>query len=257
MPRLAASVAAFVVIAFGIGFNMVRYPIVWDLVGATSDFSQSRESEQPETAVEPSASAPPETTPEPQNSWRTAQLDYASEEFQAAPPREEDAADPIVGDVHHGTWGEGNEEDEAAGIAVQGIVANDMDLSRQATPWQKPAYRTSSSPTEELVSAAAGQCDERGCRLPMSTQWGAHAAYPAAGDPQEPTAELKSRGRLVPVTPPKSQAASPEPVGAEPPIRLLPPVGQTDRTATGGDLPGSDGGPVPFYPSTGIEAAAL
>ncbi len=242
MPRLAASVAAFMVIAFGIGFNMVRYPIVWDLVGATSDLSQPSESSRSEAAAEPSAPAPPDAMPEPQESWRTARAGY--------PPQD----DPIGGTAYRSAWGE--EDDKTVDVAAHDIAAHEADLPQQDTSGQEPAYQASPPRIDSSMPPKTEQCESDGCRLPTSMGLGSHTAYPPAADLQEAPAESGSRGRLVPVTRPDSPAGPSEPAGPEPRIRMLPPLGQTDRTAADLGVPQSHGGPVPFYPSTGSEEAA-
>ena len=37
MPRSAATIFGLALVAFSIGFNTVRYPIVWDMVGPASE----------------------------------------------------------------------------------------------------------------------------------------------------------------------------------------------------------------------------
>ena len=46
MPRIAANIAAFVLIATSIGLNVWRYPAVWEMVGGTPHLSQAGQSEQ-------------------------------------------------------------------------------------------------------------------------------------------------------------------------------------------------------------------
>lgn len=48
MPRPAAIILGSVLVAFSIGFNMVRYPMVWEMVGPV----QASESAQPEVVQE-------------------------------------------------------------------------------------------------------------------------------------------------------------------------------------------------------------
>ncbi len=60
MPRIAASVGALVLIVFSIGFNISRYPKVWEMVGATSHLPQSAETSQALAVIEPAADSVPE-----------------------------------------------------------------------------------------------------------------------------------------------------------------------------------------------------
>jgi hypothetical protein len=55
MVRISANIAAFALIALSIGFNMWRYPAVWDMVGGSPCLSLASESAQPEATAEPSA----------------------------------------------------------------------------------------------------------------------------------------------------------------------------------------------------------
>ena len=50
MPRIAAAFGAVATVAFCIGFNINRYPVVWEMLAAADRASQSGESSQPEAA---------------------------------------------------------------------------------------------------------------------------------------------------------------------------------------------------------------
>jgi len=52
MARIAANVAAFVLIATSIGLNMWRYPAVWEMIGGAPYLSQADQSEQPVLTVQ-------------------------------------------------------------------------------------------------------------------------------------------------------------------------------------------------------------
>ena len=58
MPRIAAAILVFVLIIFSIGLNISRYPMVWEMVGATGDLSQSEETALPETATQTAETEP-------------------------------------------------------------------------------------------------------------------------------------------------------------------------------------------------------
>ncbi len=59
MVRISANIAAFALIALSIGFNMWRYPAVWDMVGGSPCISLANESAQPEATAQPKPSAAP------------------------------------------------------------------------------------------------------------------------------------------------------------------------------------------------------
>jgi hypothetical protein len=60
MPRFAATILGLVLVAFSIGFNTVRYPVVWEMVNP----ARANETVQPATVTQPAepeslAPAPP------------------------------------------------------------------------------------------------------------------------------------------------------------------------------------------------------
>lgn len=59
MPRIAAAVGVFALIAFSIGFNLARYPVVWEMVGVVPQLSQPSQPRHPAAAAEPSAGTEP------------------------------------------------------------------------------------------------------------------------------------------------------------------------------------------------------
>lgn len=59
MARISANIAAFVLIALSIGFNMWQYPAVWDMVGGSPCLSLASESVQPEAMAKPKPSSAP------------------------------------------------------------------------------------------------------------------------------------------------------------------------------------------------------
>jgi hypothetical protein len=52
MPRIAAAIAVFVLISFSIGLNISRYPMVWEMVGASGDLSQPEETASLQTTTQ-------------------------------------------------------------------------------------------------------------------------------------------------------------------------------------------------------------
>ena len=60
MPRIAASVGIFALIAFAIGFNVARYPRVWEMVGHSPSLAQANQPSQPEPGSESATAQSPE-----------------------------------------------------------------------------------------------------------------------------------------------------------------------------------------------------
>jgi len=63
MPRIAAVVCTLALIVASIGFNIRRYPVVWQMVGPSSPLPQSRHSAQPIAAAESTTAAPHSDAP--------------------------------------------------------------------------------------------------------------------------------------------------------------------------------------------------
>ncbi len=59
MAKISANVAAFALIALSIGFNIWRYPVVWDMVARSPCLSQSNQSAPSAAMTEPNKSTAP------------------------------------------------------------------------------------------------------------------------------------------------------------------------------------------------------
>jgi hypothetical protein len=59
MPRFAATILGLVLVAFSIGFNTLRYPVVWEMVNP----ARASESAQPATVTQPEKPESPAPTP--------------------------------------------------------------------------------------------------------------------------------------------------------------------------------------------------
>jgi len=77
MPRIAAVLLAFAVIACSIGFNVARYSRVWEMVGASPDLPQSGESSQSATAMEPAADRQSPASAESSAPWQPIPVEPA------------------------------------------------------------------------------------------------------------------------------------------------------------------------------------
>lgn len=101
MPRIAATVLSFVLIAFSIGFNMVRYPVVWEMVGPPSGSALSEDPSQPDDSADEPAddhaaaeASPAEQSSDPLPGFQ-AWADSGGEDALEGPaPREPDRYTP-------------------------------------------------------------------------------------------------------------------------------------------------------------------
>ena len=80
MPKMAAMLLGLALVAFSIGFNTARYPIVWGMVGPGG---------QPAAASEPASRAPPQPDqPENPPTAEPQQPSPTAEPQQPSPPAE-------------------------------------------------------------------------------------------------------------------------------------------------------------------------
>ncbi len=70
MPRIAAAAGVLTLIVFSIGFNIARYPTVWDMVDPMSHLPQPAKSAPSIAMAESSADAQPEAAVQPTASWQ-------------------------------------------------------------------------------------------------------------------------------------------------------------------------------------------
>ena len=67
MPRSAATILGLMLVAFSIGFNTVRYPVVWEMVSParTSESAQPAAASRPAEPENPAPATPPSHTAKP------------------------------------------------------------------------------------------------------------------------------------------------------------------------------------------------
>jgi hypothetical protein len=167
MPRSVATLLGIALAAFSIGFNTVRYPMVWEMVGPAA---------------------------------------------------------------------------RAGGSAESAIASQSAQPERPATHPPMPPPQKPAKPIEVVSTAATGKAVDS--VRPAETK-PTVAAGPAA-------AETVARKPLVPVTPVMLAIAGDKKPGGEA-IRRLPPVDRPGPNVIGGAQAWSPGGPIPVYPTTGIE----
>jgi len=79
MPRIAASIGVIALIAFSIGFNMARYPRVWEMVGGPLPLMQSEKSLPSQATTEPASAPQTATAARPNIVWQTAPIALAED----------------------------------------------------------------------------------------------------------------------------------------------------------------------------------
>ena len=173
MPRIAASVGVFALIVFSIGFNMARYPRVWEMVGGPSQLSQPGQSLQPGATTEPVSVPQAETAEQPTTSWQTTRIALADD---VLPPPEEVAAAPkyasLAGQID--TFGE-----SGSGKALVPVTPPDVemysDLEQDAADPSGLGPEVTRLPTiDRAGSADAGRLASRSAQMPIPD-------YPSTG----------------------------------------------------------------------------
>ena len=93
MPRIAAALAVFATATFCIGFNIVRYPVVWEKLALSGSFCQTDDSVEPETA-EPIADYSTDSDSDSWIEWDEDSDDQLVVASIAGPADEDESASP-------------------------------------------------------------------------------------------------------------------------------------------------------------------
>ena len=262
MPRIAAALAVVATLAFCIGFNVARYPAVWEMAATSGQVSRSDEPVQ-STAFPQLAHAgqsqpgvEPQTTPEPSpdSEWKTSWGSTPVEPIASYPGDAEGDASP--------GWTEG--------APVVAAIANPMDAADvsgyQAEPSDPPPALDRPASRPDVITYPTGEPIEV---LP-SMKYASSAVGPPADDPPEsyPSEELNSERPLVPVTiagEANGAAGSPDAgAGEDPPaaagrfgadvvVQRLPPIDEVWNDPAAGEETLLPERPIPIYPTTGVE----
>jgi len=292
MPRIAAALAVVATVGFCIGFNVARYPVVFEMARSgdrvapseepaeSTAFPQVAHAGQSDRITEPATTtqAPTEPTAEPSagTGWEPYGGSTAGEPIAAYPGDAEadgssgwtDGA-PVVAaisgqpaDASSPTSAESPEPPEPPGFAAM----PDDQPARVDSP---PAAAGSPYP-EEVIGYPTSEPIEV---LP-SMKYGSSAADPpveaAAEEPVESHAtEATDAGRaLVPVIIPEEArqlgdspdvriAANPQGPGeqfaTDAAVQRLPPIDEVWTDPAAGEAPLLQEDPIPIYPTTGIE----
>lgn len=144
MPRIAASVGVFVLIVFSIGFNMVRYPAVWEMVDGSSHLPQLSESSRPEAAPEPASAPQPEVAVRPTVSWQATSIPLPADDQES--PRQ--PSPTVREESQPAADAQGSNDD------VPGAEDNDVGFLQEVKPSAK--YASSAGQPETAAPSASG-----------------------------------------------------------------------------------------------------
>jgi hypothetical protein len=142
MPKILPALGAVAIIAFSIGFNIVRYPIVWEMVGASAHLPQeSAESAMASHSTkhtEPTAVLPTETT---------ARIPFSDSNIsEISGSRKCDAADPKP---FTGSFATRNHEATLTGMIIteaQPLAAKNAESQVPAVSYAVQTYPSNSQP---------------------------------------------------------------------------------------------------------------
>jgi hypothetical protein len=263
--------------AASIGLNIVRYPVVWEMVGASSHFSQAGPAVQSvaaaqsepasdsaaalkaESAADVSADQEPKATEEkPKNAERSLAAPSASHAGANKKPagggasaRQENAAD-------HTAKVSGEHEPGRTARAAKPKGKKAAPPAREKTTPATPAALAREHKLQQ-TAAEEGSPEKRATETATQSgrgEWPADEAAAAAFAPDgaqpEPPATPPTGGRLVPVVYPGAQSEAAPDSELLNGVCRLPSVDQVAPTPPDHLPPSAPGGPAPIYPSTGI-----
>ena len=220
MPKIAAALAVFFTIVTCIGFNIARYPGVWEMAALCEHFSQSDESAESATAPQSAAVAESQATVE------SGSLSESARDSHRTAARGSTIVEPIS--VYPADTGEGSSPAWSEGAPVAAVVSEPLQQIESRVPAGDANAHPAKEPMEVLPSIQYAS-------LPIEPAAdGESQSQPfVESDLERPLVAVKPRGDLV--------------------VRRLPPVGQVeeiDRHDEGRQPPADS---IPVYPTTGIE----
>jgi hypothetical protein len=256
MPRITAAIAAVALIVFCIGFNTARYPVVWQMVGASPHLPQPGEPSQPPTTPGPSATSPSEAATQSAASQQSTLLN------QQHGPSCEPACGSSCGPTSGSTCKRRLQSPTIAATPVSpspdAPYKSPPDLQQQYTPQQytpqqyHEAWETAyGHPADAADATNATDAYARDAQ-PSDVQ--DYLARPASSAPADDDfVPSMSQRPLVRVVHSAADDYSAAGSFSNPAVRRLPPVdgpGHFDLSQLAPQPPPS---PTTNYPSTGIE----
>lgn len=236
MPRIAASIGVIALIVFSVGFNISRYPIVWDTSDASSHLLSSAESLQVKTASD------------------SAKLPLAEDSMQ------QDAKQELADEQPHYA---------AAPIPYEPVpyeqpvpyepLPHEPIPYARYTPPAEPSYRS----LEPSGTAVEPNGPDTSYDLAASAPQVAESSAKYGADAEPSTAvisELPAR-RMVPIVFPQAaqpasdltaRSRSPSPSESSESVRRLPSVDEVNAVPDDHQTVQLPMTPIPIYPTTGF-----
>jgi hypothetical protein len=269
MPRIAAAVGVFALMVFSIGFNIWRYPIVWDMITVPSDLSQPGKSSQTTAACDSSSALQSDVAVESSVSRESiaAALPVADSADDYSDGRYSDDSDERYSDKRYSDegysdegptaydkWGDVSSSQDPYSYDDPSAEDNDREeYSQQGGYSQQDEYSQSKgtiyeeSERAETSKYTHGQGRQSWEEQKSSTDYGPYGVRrgtPAPSNSGKPLVRI--------VRPPTEQGTSRQ-FGFHSGIRRLPPVDQVSSTTIDRYAPRAPEGSIPAYPSTGTE----
>jgi hypothetical protein len=229
MPRIAVALGVLAAAAFCIGFNTVRYPVVWEMLNQAG---VPRAASTP--ADGPSLAA---LTAKPSQPSAKSTQSAGSASKTAADAGKRSRAAPDQADCEH-------EFCTADGLC-------------QIATGPQPGAKKGSSPAPKSGADHAGSPPglPRDASLDgLKGQTRESSLQPPASGLQPPDSRLPSAAKLARVERPLVPVPDGPPAS---PVQPLPPVDESAAAASGPAVPQPAGASTPFYPTTGLPAFDL
>ncbi len=282
MPRIPAVLAVLAAVAFCIGFNTVRYPVVWEMLkqpGLPMAISQAPDASPPaRPAPKPSASTQPAPR-SPSPAAKASQPAAPAAKTAAAPKRDGKRAPKAepqpefctadgVCSIAGGPQATGTQGRGPAQRPSTPATDSPPDLPRDASlaglgggkqPDPRAAHSTPSapppSPERPKTSPPRPPAPDSGrlARVERPLVPVPDGPWPAPSPPSgsgEPVGGLGSGDRMPPI------GGTVVPVGNSR-VRPLPPVDDLAPPLAGLAEPNPAAGPMPVYPTTGLPAVGV
>ena len=185
MPRIVVSVGVFALIAFSIGFNIVRYSVVWEMAGGSPQLSQPSQPSHSAAVPEPAAVLQSEAAVQSAASWNSAAAEPSPRGFDS----ENSYQDSPVEDTF-----------------VDGPAADVEEVEEEGTGYEDP-YDYAARPPEEVEASSrysAGVDPAEALSRSASGGWSIHVLPSDVG--QDPTGD-RDLGREVRRLPPVDRVA--------------------------------------------------
>jgi hypothetical protein len=283
MPRIAAALAALLIAVTCIGFNTVRYPVVWDMAALVEGGPRLHAPEESETAgqsIVASLSAPASKSASIAQSSRapdpeaTARGEWDPPETTAWEPS---VAEPIA------VYSSDPDEPSATGWGDDAPIATTddapADWPEPRAEWENSSDRGVDAPEDRSRSYAGEPIEAQPSARYASSPW-EQTASPGAAMEEGPVAvgtdDSDPQATLVPVRPAVVTDAGLPAGEGEPPsrrsaesenpsgvadaddrqragqVRRLPPVDQVHTIPAAEGRPPRPSQSVPIYPTTGV-----